>query len=231
MKKFSKDVSVIFPAYNEEDNIELCVTRAQDALKVMLKSFEIIIVNDGSVDSTGRISKMLQDKYSNIKVVSKKKNEGYGYAIRDGIKSATCDLVFFSDSDMQFDIRNLENLLEHADNHDIVVGYRKKRLDPLKRKFFSTGYNTLVRILFGISFKDINCAFKLFHRRIFDKIKIESQNYVVNAEILTKARILGFTVKEVGVSHFPRNKGKSKIKFNDTQKTIKEVIKLYRAIK
>lgn len=226
-KKIQKNISVIFPAYNEEENIERCVEKARHVLNKLVENFEIIVVNDGSTDGTEKVCCGLRDKFQNFKFISKAKNEGYGYAVRDGINGAVCDLVFFSDSDEQFDISELEDLLKYANDYDIVIGYRKKRHDPLKRKIFSFSYNTVIRILFGLSVKDLNCAFKLFNRRIFDNIRIESRNYLINAEILMKACYRGFSIKEIPVSHFPRSKGKSKIQFSDIPRTVKEIIRLY----
>ena len=230
MQRFNKDISVIFPAYNEEDNIEVCVLTAYCILKELVRDFEIIIVNDGSTDRTQKICLELGNKLGNIRVLSKEKNEGYGYALRDGFSAARFDLVFFSDSDRQFDIINLKDLLKWIDEHDIVIGFRKKRQDSWRRKFLSGGYGALARIIFRIDAKDIDCAFKLFRKRVFDTIKIESQYYFVNTEILAKARLCGFSIKEIGVAHFPRYEGESKIGFKDIPRTIREVARIYKLI-
>jgi dolichol-phosphate mannosyltransferase len=163
-------------------------------------------------------------------VISKAENEGYGCVLRDGFKAARFDLVFFSDSDRQFDITNLKDLLAHIDENDIVVGFRKNRQDSAKRRFLSWGYNTLVRFLFGLKVKDIDCAFKLFKKKVFDKIRIESKRFFVNTEILAKAKRYGFSIKEIGVSHFPRYEGQSKIGFSDIPRTLKDLIRIYRIL-
>ncbi len=174
MQMFDKKISVILPAYNEEENIEICVRVAHSILSCVVRDFEIIIVNDGSTDKTGSICNELEIALSKIRVISKSKNEGYGYALRDGFKSARYDLVSFSDSDRQFDMYDIKNLLPFIDQYDLVVGYRKDRQDPFARKVFSLCYNMLVRSIFALRVRDINCAFKLFRKSIFDKIKIES---------------------------------------------------------
>ena len=231
MKKFNKNVSVVFPAYNEQDNIEMCVLAAVSILQEIVVNFEIIIVNDGSTDDTIEISNQLSKRYPNIvKVINKDKNEGYGLALRDGFKKAKYELLFFSDSDRQFDIFNLSDLLGHIDKYDIVVGYRRKRMDNIKRRFLSWGYNLFMRHLFKLTVRDIDCAFKLFHKEVFDKVVIESKRYFVNTEILAKAKINGFTIKEVGVSHFPRYEGESKVGFSDIPRTIKEVFRIKKSI-
>lgn len=223
--------SVIFPAYNEEGNIRACVSNAHNTLNRILRSFEIIIVNDGSTDSTAKICHELQNEFDKVKVISKKKNEGYGYALRDGIKSASFDLVFFSDADMQFDMRELSGLLEYIDDYEAVVGYREKRSDPVLRKITAAIYGMIARRIFKVSVKDINCAFKLFHKRIFDKVQITSKDYVVNLEIFVKMHKLGLRVKEVPVSHFRRMQGKSKVRLWDIIRTVKGIWRLSKSEK
>ena len=230
MERFDKDISVIFPAYNEEENVEACVLIAHCILKELVKDFEIILVNDGSTDRTKAICLDLEKRLNKVKVIYKEKNEGYGYALRDGFRAAKFDLVFFSDSDRQFDMYNLKYLLPYSDEYDLVIGYRRNRQDPLKRRLFSLCYNLLIRLMFKLNVKDINCAFKLFKKKIFDKIEIGSKQYVVNTEILAKARALGYTIKELGVSHFPRYEGDSKVGGSDILHTINEVIKIKRRL-
>jgi len=230
MRKFDKDISAVFPAYNEEENIEPCVLEARAILNELVRDFEIIIVNDGSTDNTGAVCAGLEKKFDKVRVVSKARNEGYGYALRDGFRAARFDLVFFSDADRQFDIYNLKDLLEYCDKFDIVIGYRKNRQDPLTRKLASSCYNLLVRGLFGLKVRDINCAFKIFHKEIFERISIESNQYVVNMEILAKARALGYSVKEVAVSRFPRREGRSKVGAFDACRTIREVARIRKGI-
>jgi len=230
MKKYLKKISVVFPAYNESKNIEICVVVAHAILKELVEEFEIIIVNDGSKDETGDICRELENKFSNIKVIFKTKNEGYGYALRDGFKEAKYDLLFFSDSDRQFDIFNLKDLLDYSDDFDIVVGYRKKRQDSFKRRILSSGYNFLIRRLFGLSVKDVDCAFKLFKRSVFEKITIESQRYFVNTEILAKAVGNCLKIKQIAVSHFPRHEGVSSVGFYDIPRTISELIRIKKSI-
>ena len=231
MRKFNAKVSVIFPAYNEEENIEIVVLTSHCLLGEMVDDFEIIIVNDGSTDGTRGICLGLQQRFANVRVIDKEKNEGYGRALRDGFAAARFDLIFFSDSDRQFDIVNLKDLLRYIGDYDIVVGFRKNRQDPWRRKFLSWGYHHLAQLLFSINVKDIDCAFKLFRKHIFDRIRIESRYYFVNTEILAKARLFGFTVKEIGVSHFPRYEGASKITFGDIPRTLKEVSRIYRMLR
>lgn len=231
MQRFEKDVSVVFPAYNEEKNIEACVLVAYCLLREIVRNFEIILVNDGSTDATLNICESLALRFPNVKIISKEKNEGYGFALRDGFKAAKFDLLFFSDADRQFDILTIKDLLIHINTYDIVIGFRKKRQDSFKRRILSGGFNKLVRFLFGFKVTDVDCAFKLFKRHIFNKILIESPRFFVNTEILAKSVVFGFSIKEVGVSHFPRYEGESKVGFSDIPRTLRELVRIYRSIR
>jgi len=230
MERFNKDISVVFPAFNEEQNLEICVIIARAILKELVRDFEIIIVNDGSTDETSAVCRSLENKFTEVRIISKAQNEGYGFALRDGFALARYDLVFFSDADRQFDISNIRDLLRFIDEYDIVIGFRKNRKDPLKRRVLSWGYNVVMRMFFKLNTRDIDCAFKLFKKSVFKKIKIESRRFFVNTEILAKAGKSGFKIKEIGVTHFPRFEGESKIGFLDIPRTIKEIFRIYRLL-
>lgn len=230
VEKFDKDISVVLPAYNEEESLESCVNAYYPILEKMVRDFEIILVNDGSSDRTADICAGLARKFKKLNVITKAKNEGYGFAIRDGFKIAKFDLVFFTDADRQFDIGDLEDMLGYSDKFDLVIGYRKDRKDTLDRKIASLCYNLLIRSIFRLKVRDINCAFKIFHKNIFERISIESNQYVVNTEILVKALALGYSIKEVGVSHFLRYRGKSKVGASDIRKTLREVMSVKKSM-
>jgi hypothetical protein len=122
--------------------------------------------------------------------------------------SAKYDLIFFSDSDGQFDFRELQQLMCWSEDYDIVAGYRAKRHDPLHRRINALGWNILVRLVLRIKVRDIDCAFKLFRRSVFDQVQIRSVGAMVNTEILAQATQLGMRIHQVEVNHFPRRYGK-----------------------
>ena len=203
-----KSLSVIFPAKNEEANIRSVVEQAHRTIPKFAPIFEIIVVNDGSKDRTGEICNQLAEELPTVRVVHHQENCGYGAALKSGIKMARHELIFFTDSDGQFDIGEVPALLELTGDYDIVAGYRARRQDPPHRLLFAWGWNILVRLLLGIKIRDIVCAFKVFNRYVFESIRIQSVGAMVNTEIFAQAARFGMTVDQVPVSHFPRRHGK-----------------------
>src|SRR6266516_6458857 len=204
-----KSLSVILPAFNEEANIRAVVEDAYRNIPKFAPIFEIIVVNDGSKDRTGEICDRLAEEFSDVRVVHHVRNRGYGAALKSGIERARYDLIFFTDADGQFDLKEVAALLKQADAYDIVAGYRARRQDPPHRLLFAWGWNILVRIVLGVRIRDIDCAFKAFNRYVFDSIQIQSVGAMVNTEIFAQAARFGMTVKQVRVNHFPRRHGKS----------------------
>jgi dolichol-phosphate mannosyltransferase len=136
-------------------------------------------------------------------------------------------LVFYTDSDNQFDVGEIKNLLASIDDYDIVCGFRIYRFDPLSRLVASWGYNLLVRLLFRIRIRDVDCAFKLFRRDVFDKIHIESKKFFVDTEVMAKASKLNMRVTEIGVRHFPRTAGTSTVRVSHIWHTLGEVASMW----
>jgi glycosyltransferase involved in cell wall biosynthesis len=202
-------LSVIFPAFNEEANVERTVEAARLVLPKLVQAWEIILVNDGSEDRTTVLCDELAEKYSEVRAIHHMDNRGYGAALKSGILAARNDYIFFTDSDGQFDLKELKNLMEWASHYHIVTGYRAKRQDPPHRLINAWGWRTLVRMVLGVKVRDIDCAFKVFQRSVFDRVQIRSVGAMVNTEILAQAMSFGMKIREVKVSHYPRRYGKS----------------------
>lgn len=223
-----RSISIIFPAHNEEDNISRAVTQAVEVVKPLFEDWEVIVVDDGSQDRTVKIVDEMAKRDSRIVAVHHERNRGYGAALKSGIERASKSLVFFTDSDLQFDMNELPQLLKEIQDCHIVAGYRAKRSDPAHRKLNALAWRTLVRILLGLKVRDIDCAFKLFRREIFDSIKIDAVGAMVNTDILVQAVKLGYKIKEVPVSHFPRLHGnQSGAKLRVILKAFKELYLLH----
>jgi glycosyltransferase involved in cell wall biosynthesis len=203
------DISTFFPAYNEERNLEPLVRRTAEVLRRLAGKWEIIIVDDGSRDRTPEIAARLVKELPGVRHVRHSQNRGYGGAVKTGLKEAKLDWIFFTDGDGQFDVAELERLLPAAADADIVVGYRLDRKDSFLRKLNAFGWGTLVRTLFGLHGKvrDIDCAFKLFRRRVVDAADFKAEGAMISTELLVRAKKLGYRFREVGVHHFPRTAG------------------------
>ncbi len=201
-------VSVVIPAYNEEENIEEVVEKLFSFLPKISYSFEVIVVNDGSSDRTGEILGQLKKELGKLKVITHARNYGYGAALLSGFAGACHEWVFFMDGDGQFDIRDLTLFLPYIDKYQIIVGYRKKRMDKWYRIVYARIFSFFCYHLFGIKVRDINCAFKLIQKELLEQLCLESRGATINAEMLAKVKIMGIAVKEIGVGHFPRKKGK-----------------------
>jgi glycosyltransferase involved in cell wall biosynthesis len=221
-------ISAVLPAYNEEENIETAAVKMLDVLKTLpFSEYEVIIVNDGSADRTAEVSDEVARKYPGIRVIHHPKNLGYAQALKTGFTNARSELIFYTDSDNQFDVRELKNFISPIEDYDMVCGFRIYRYDPFTRLFLSWGFNLLVRIIFRIRVRDIDCAFKLFRKEIFDKVEIESQRFFVDAEILAKARYHKFSMTELGVRHYPRMAGRSTVRPSHIFYTLKELAKIW----
>jgi glycosyltransferase involved in cell wall biosynthesis len=205
MEKIS--LSVFFPCYNEEKNVEKLVHDVNRFLPSIVTDYEIIVVDDGSIDKTAEIARELSEEAPRVRLIRHETNKGYGAALRTGFKNSLKDYIFFTDGDNQFDIKELSHLLPFIKDFDIVVGYRIKRQDNFMRQVNAWSFNALIRILFGLKIKDLNCAFKLFRRDVIENVKIESSGAFINAELLIGAMKKGYKMKEIGVSHYPRQWG------------------------
>lgn len=202
MEKIS--LSVFFPCYNEEKNVEKLVRDAQRFLPSIVADYEIIVIDDGSTDMTATITKKLSEKDPHVRLIRHETNRGYGAALRTGFENSLKDYIFFTDGDNQFDIKELTNLLSYIHNFHIVVGYRIKRQDNFMRLVNAWSFKILIEILFGLKIKDLNCAFKIFKREVIENVKMESTGALINAELLISAMKRGYKMREVGVSHYPR---------------------------
>lgn len=227
----NKGISIILPAFNEEKNIKSAVEDIDNFIKILTQNYEIIVVNDGSADGTKFILEQIARENNKIKIINFDSNKGYGCALKTGFNAAKFEYLFFTDSDRQFDISNIWYMLPYMNDFDIVIGYRIKRNDSLKRIIASKGYNLLCKFLFGLNVRDIDCAFKMFNKKIFDLIKIESERFFVNTEILAKACKYNLSIVEIPVLHFPRKVGYSSVCISDIFRTLKEISKLFFKIK
>lgn len=202
-----KELTVFMPFYNEEKNIEKVVTISIKKLVKFTDDLELILVNDGSKDNTGKIADAFAEKYNFIKVIHHNINKGYGAALISGYTNATKEYIFYTDGDGQFDIDELEKLIPLIQDNDVVTGFRIKRIDPKYRLAIAYVFNLLMKIIFKVRVRDVDCAFKLIKKSILDKFILVSQGAFIDAELLIKAGKEGYKIAEVGVHHYPRTAG------------------------
>lgn len=202
-------LSLVLPAHNEADNIEIVVRRALDILPRYTQQFEIIVVNDGSRDRTPEIIDRLARHDTRIRAVHHLRNRGYGGALKSGFEVSSNDYVMFMDADRQFDIADIRLLAPFVPLFDIVAGFRMERSDPIHRRINAEIFNIAVRVLFGVHLRDLDCAFKIFRGELLRSLELTSSGALINAEIQAKLRRQGATLVQVGVPHHPRVAGQA----------------------
>jgi glycosyltransferase involved in cell wall biosynthesis len=203
-------ISVFFPAYNDAGTISSLVIQAKQTLAEIADDYEIIVVNDGSKDDTAEIIDFLAAEYPEVRAVHHQKNKGYGGALRTGFASATKDLVFYTDGDAQYDVKELRLLYEAFSNEvDLVNGWKIKRHDPWFRIVIGYIYQYIIKFSFGLKLRDVDCDFRLMRRSIFDTVQLESNTGVICVELMKKVQDAGFSLSEVPVHHYHRLYGKS----------------------
>ncbi len=229
MKQIS--LSIFFPAYNEEANIRETVEKTIRVVgeSPWVSDYEIIIVNDGSSDRTRQTAEQLAQAHPNVRLINHDTNKGYGAALLSGMQAATKEYVFFTDADLQFDILELQNLLVHVPDYEVVIGYRAPRRDPLMRLLNAKVWNALNRALFGLRVTDIDCAFKLFKRKLIERLPLRSRGAMISAELLIRLKRSAVRIKEIPVTHLPRKSGSpTGAKPSVIIKALREMVSLYR---
>jgi glycosyltransferase involved in cell wall biosynthesis len=203
-------ITGFFPAYNDQNTIEGIVRTAAEEIGRVTDDFEILVVDDGSRDQSGIILDRLALELPYLRVIHHEKNMGYGTALISGFSNARKDLIFYTDGDGQYDVREIHLLLAQLmPNIDLVNGYKIQRADAWYRRWLGTMYLIAMKRLFGLSIRDVDCDFRLFRRYIFEKISLESRSGVICVEMAKKFERAGFQMAEVPVSHYPRRYGRS----------------------
>lgn len=203
-------LSIFFPAYNEENNIEVLLNKVIEVAPRVAEVFEVIVVNDGSKDRTAEVVDNFSKKYQEIRLVSHVTNLGYGSALKTGFYSSRYEFITYMDSDGQFDFSDVTELISNIEDYDIVCGFRIKRADNFLRILNGKLWNLLVSSLLNIRIKDIDCGFKLVRKKVIDRIpKLESSGAAISAELLVKASRDGFKITQVGLNHSKRMYGRA----------------------
>ncbi|MDO8621140.1 MAG: glycosyltransferase family 2 protein [Candidatus Levybacteria bacterium] len=208
MSKKIPALSIFFPFWNEEENIEKVVKYAIPVAQKAAMKWEIIMVDDGSSDNTLTIAKRLVKEDSRLKIVSHKPNRGYGAALKEGFENAKYELVVFNDGDGQFNFSEVSKFIDKISNSDIVVGYRKKRLDHPFRHILMNLLKVWDFIFFGFYYRDIDCGFKMFRKDALNRIMpFKSEGAMITTEIFAKAKKMNLKITQVEVNHYKRQYG------------------------
>ena len=226
-------LSIFFPAYNDAGTIASLVIRSVQVASTLTGNYEVIVVNDGSKDDTPRILDELSRVYpQHVRIIHHEKNRGYGGALRSGFAAATKEFIFYTDGDAQYDPAEMTELWGRmTDGVDWVNGWKISRADPLHRIVIGRAYHHMVKILFGLKVRDVDCDFRLMRRKIFDVVRLEKDSGVICLEMMKKFQDAGFRVAETPVHHFHRAYGKSQFfNFPRIYRTAIDVMKLWFAL-
>ena len=225
-------LSIFFPAYNDSGTIASLVITALRTARTLTPDHEVIVVNDGSKDGTADILEELAGLYPQVRVVHHESNRGYGGALRTGFATATRELVFYTDGDAQYDPAEMAALWRRFDDTvDLVNGYKISRSDPLHRIIIGRVYHHTVKLLFGLTVRDVDCDFRMMRRSIFEKVRLEKNSGVICLEMMKKITDAGFRIAEVPVHHYHRAYGKSQFfNFGRLYRTAIDVMKLWYAL-
>jgi glycosyltransferase involved in cell wall biosynthesis len=228
MTTWKPGISLVYPMFNEEENIERAVHFAEEVLTDMTSDYEIIVVNDASTDRSPALADAMARSNARVKVFHHERNLKLGGTLRTGFSQASKELVFYCDSDLPVDLLELKRAVRIMEftKSDIISAYRFDRTaEGFVRTVYSVGYNLLIRFLFPLRVKDINFSFKLFKREVLDKVVLEAQGSFIDAELLIKSKLHGFKITQFGVDYFPRNRGMSTLASPDViVKMIRELI-------
>jgi glycosyltransferase involved in cell wall biosynthesis len=223
-------LSVFFPAYNDADSLPALIANTFSVLADYADEYEVIVVNDGSTDSTAAVLDVLARKYEpRLRVVTHAQNRGYGGALRSGFSAARYDLVFYTDGDGQYDVGELPRLLELLTPEvGLVNGYKLERQDPWHRILIGHAYNRLARFLFRIRIRDIDCDFRLIRRSLLQQFELDSTSGTICVELVRKLEMSGSGVAEAGVHHYPRRHGRSQFfRVRSLLNTFAQLMRLY----
>ena len=230
MPQQTLSISVFFPAYNDAPSLPGLIGKTFDVLRAHVEDYEVIVVNDGSVDDTGAVLESLARKHGpRLRIVTHPSNRGYGGALRSGFAAATKDLIFYTDGDGQYDVGELPKLLERlTPGTGLVNGFKLERNDPKHRIFIGNLYNAFARMLFRIRIRDIDCDFRLIRRSLIESIHLTSTSGTICVELVRKLELSGCGVEEVGVHHYARRYGHSQFfRFRSLLTTLAQLGKLW----
>jgi glycosyltransferase involved in cell wall biosynthesis len=210
MRTFPGGVSVFFPAFNDAGTITQMVMDALSVLPTVTDDYEVIVINDGSADETGPKLEEMAAAHPRLRIIHHSRNLGYGAALRSGFASASRELIFYTDGDGQYDVKELVGLLPLlTEDVDVVNGWKLKRADTWRRVALGGIYQRLARMLFRLPIRDVDCDFRLIRRSALNRIALTSSSGIICLELVRKLHAAGCVFAETPVSHYARRHGRS----------------------
>lgn len=222
-------ISVFFPAYNDAGTIASMIVLADRTVRRLTDDYEVIVVNDGSQDHTAQVLSEMESIYPRLRVIHHSSNRGYGSALRTGFASATRDWIFYTDGDAQYDVRELEKLVQFMTGDvDVINGYKISRSDPVHRIIVGNIYRWIIRLTFGIKIRDVDCDFRLVRRAGYNRVRLSSTSGTICVEMIKSFQDAGLKFAEVPVNHYHRAYGKSQFfNFRRLFKTFRDLTSLW----
>ena len=227
MKKI-KSISLMFPLSNDKNTVELMIKKSSNILKKLKRKYEIIIVDDGCPQNSGKLAEKIAKKFTNVKIFFHEKNLGYGAALKTGLQKCKNDWIFMVDGDAEYDVNDLPRLFRATKNCDLVITYRYKKKYNTYRIIISWVYNAILRLVFNIKFRDISTGSRLVSRKLIRRIKLKSNSPFVGAELAIKAGLADYKVGEIGIHTYPRTFGSgSSVGLKNILLTLKDMFLLF----
>jgi len=204
-----RPLSLIIPAHNEALNLRKVIGASITVLDALAPEWEIVLVDDGSTDDTVAVARAaMGDAAGRLRVIAHERKRGYGITVADGLRAARMGYVGFMDGDGQFDPADLKTLAELMPTADLAAGWRRRRADPGYRLVIAGVFNILVRTLYGVRVRDIDCGLKLMrHEVLAAAAPLLARSALLNTELYFKCQRSGLRIQQVAVHHYPRVAG------------------------
>jgi glycosyltransferase involved in cell wall biosynthesis len=224
-------LSVFFPVFNDEATVALVTEKALRVCGELADTYEVIIVDDGSPDTSGRIADALAAEHRAVRVVHHPRNLGYGAAVRSGLRACRYDWICFTDGDDEYDLRDLKKLWRLRQHYDLIITFRYVRRYSGFRTLLSRVYNVVLRHMFFTRYRDVSTGLRLARRSLVDELTLEATSPFIGAEVAIKAMLKGHRVGEVGIQTFPREFGRgSSTTPQNIFRTIVDMVRCYRRV-
>lgn len=225
------DITLFFPVYCDENTVAHVAGKALRVLSEVAGRYEIVIIDDGSPDRSGKIADELAARHGCVRVIHHPVNMGYGAAIKTGFANSKYEWICLTDGDDEYDVFDLKKLIRMKDFYDLVITFRYVKLYSGWRQFVSWVYNTMLRLLFSTSYRDISTGLRLVRKDVIDEIPLQSSSPFIGAELTIKMMLKGYRVGEVGIQTFPREFGHgASVSTKNILATLRDMLLVYKTV-